>query len=89
MMTENNTNAESISQPIADSDYYLVWHSLEYIKRKITNAQKYMSAYRNGDYQSSQQIKDFLIPAFDKLGTVIDKDLDYVDEDEEDEEDEE
>ena len=83
-MTQNNTNTENIPQPVLSSDYYLVWHSLEYIKGKIISAQRYMSAYR-GDYQSSQQIKDFLVPASEKLIQIINNDLDYEEEEEEDE----
>ena len=76
---------EKISQPILNSDYYPVWHSLEYVKEKIISAQRYMSAYSDGDYQSSQQIKDFLSPASEKLIQVIDNDLDYEEEDDEEE----
>ncbi|QSJ18769.1 hypothetical protein JYQ62_08420 [Nostoc sp. UHCC 0702] len=84
-MTENNTNTENIPQPALSSDYYPVWHSLEYVKGKIISAQRYMSAYSNGNYQSSQQIKDFLVPASEKLIQIIDNDLDYEEEEEESE----
>ena len=82
MTDENNTNPENIPRPALNSDYYPVWYSLEYIKGKIISAQRYMSAY-SGDYDSSQQIKDFLSPASEKLIQIIDNDLDYVEDGEE------
>lgn len=80
MNTENNTNTENIPQPTLDSDYYPAWHSLEHVKNKIIRAQRLMVTYGNASYEISQNIKEYLTPASDKLIQIIDNDLSHEEE---------
>jgi predicted nuclease with TOPRIM domain len=73
----------NIPQPDPSWDYYLAWHSLQFVKSKIENALVVMTNQEFGTFSCDTEIKELLEPARDKLTEIIDEELNFVEDDEE------
>lgn len=64
-MTNNQTT------PDASWDYYVTWHSCQYIKAKVDAALKIMNDSENATPELDEEIQNLLIPASDRLILIV------------------
>ncbi|BAY22351.1 hypothetical protein NIES2100_21140 [Calothrix sp. NIES-2100] len=70
-------------QPDPAWDYYLAWHSLQYVKSKIEQCLTLMSKQNFGSASADEEMIALLESARNKTGEIITSELIFTDDDDE------